>query len=230
MPLRPARTVASKETAGTGRAVLFDLDGTLLDSNQSIRSTMNAVLAERGLPTFAKAELDALIGTGLRDILARKMAQPDPAALAAMALRYRGVYSESGWFTVGFFPGLEDLVVDLQRRGRPVGIVTSKGQQETETLLFDLGVAGLFDTVVGDDDHRALKPDSAPVLEACRRIGCEPSGAVVVGDTRFDILAAKAAGARAVGVLWGNGSAQSLRDAGADKLVDSVSQLRRALA
>ncbi|MES2154030.1 MAG: HAD family hydrolase [bacterium] len=213
----------------TRKAVLFDLDGTLLDSNLSIRSTMNAVLAERGLPAFTRTELDGLIGTGLRDILARKLPAPDPTAIEAMARRYRDLYSEVGWVTVGIYPGLRELAVDLRANGTSLAVVTSKGQHETEALLADLGVLELFDAAVGDDDVRPIKPHPAPVLEACRRLGCAPADAAMIGDTRFDILAAKAAGAIAIGILWGNGSRDSLAEAGADHIVDSVPALRRVL-
>jgi 2-phosphoglycolate phosphatase len=213
--------------AAPGLAVLWDLDGTLLDSNLSIRQTMNHVLAERGLPTFAKAELDALIGHPLREILGTKT--PDPAAVEAMALRYRDVYSESGWVTVSLHEGVLPLAGLLRAAGHPQAIVTSKGQQESETLLQDLGIAHLFDAVVGDDDLRPLKPDPAPVLEACRLLRRAPGNAVMVGDTRFDIGAGKAAGAWAVGALWGNGSAQSLLEAGADALAKDADDLRRIL-
>jgi 2-phosphoglycolate phosphatase len=225
MPLRAGRRV---DAASPGLAVLWDLDGTLLDSNLSIRQTMNHVLGERGLPPFTKAELDALIGHPLRGILATKT--PDPAAVEAMALRYRDVYSESGWVTVGFHAGAVALVQRLRARGHPQAIVTSKGQRESEVLLEDLGVAHLFDAVVGDDDRRPLKPDPAPVLEACRLLHRGPERAAMVGDTRFDIGAAKAAGVFAVGVLWGNGSAQSLREAGADALARDAMDLQRVLA
>jgi phosphoglycolate phosphatase len=209
-------------------AVLWDLDGTLLESNLSIRQTMNHVLAERGLPPFTKGELDALIGHPLRDILATRTA--DRAAVEAMALRYREVYIESGWVTVDLHAGVVPLVERLRARGHPQAVVTSKGQQEAEVLLEDLGVAHLFDAVVGDDDERPLKPDPAPVLEACQLLRREPAQAVMVGDTRFDVGAAKAAGAFAVGVLWGNGTAQSLREAGADALAKDAADLERVLA
>jgi phosphoglycolate phosphatase len=208
-------------------AILWDLDGTLLDSNLSIRQTMNHVLGERGLAPFTKAELDALIGHPLRDILATKTT--DRAAVEAMALRYRDVYSESGWVTVSLHPGVLPLVQHLRAAGHPQAIVTSKGQQESEILLEDLGIAHLFDAVVGDDDRRPLKPDPAPVLEACRRLGRAPARAAMVGDTRFDVGAAKDAGAWAVGALWGNGSAQSLVEAGADALAKDAADLRRIL-
>lgn len=221
MPLRGGTGVDAR------LAVLWDLDGTLLESNLSIRQTMNHVLGERGLPPFAKAELDALIGHPLRDILATRTA--DRAAVEAMAHRYRAVYSESGWVTAGLHEGLPELVRGLRSHGHPQAVVTSKGQREAEVLLEDLGVADLFDAVVGDDDVRPLKPDPAPVLEACRQLRCSPKRAAMVGDTRFDVGAAKAAGALAVGVLWGNGSADSLLEAGADALAQDVAELARVL-
>jgi 2-phosphoglycolate phosphatase len=209
------------------RAVLWDLDGTLLDSNPSIRATMNHVLKERGLPVFAKQELDLLVGHPLREILATKC--PDPAVVETMAHRYRAVYNESGWLTVRLHDGVPELVDELERRGVRQALVTSKGQQETETLITDLGFAHPWDAIVGDDDVRPLKPDPAPVLEALRLLDCLPGEAAMVGDTRFDIGAGKGAGVLAVGVLWGNGSAESLRQAGADALVRDPKELRKLL-
>ena len=203
------------------------MDGTLLESRLSIRDTMNTVLAERGLPGFTKAELDALIGKPLREILAQRTA--DAAIVEAMTHRYRIAYNESGWVTVRLFDGLVPLVHELKGLGVAQGVVTSKGQVETETLLGDLGLTGLFDAVVGDDDARPLKPDPAPVLEACRQLGVAPGEAAMVGDTLFDVKAAKGAGAFAIGVLWGIQDEATLRSAGADRIVRTVPELRALL-
>ena len=211
-----------------GRAVLWDLDGTLLLSKLSIRETMNTVLAERGLPGFTKDELAGLIGHPLRAILATKT--PDQAAVDAMALRYREAYNESGWVTVRAAPGLPDLLLGLRQDGIGIGIVTSKGQQETEILLADLGLAHLVDAIVGDDDARPLKPDPAPVRAALGLLGgVAPDHAVMVGDTTFDVAAAKAAGVPAVGVLWGTHDKATLLAAGATTTVKDAKELARAL-
>jgi 2-phosphoglycolate phosphatase len=209
------------------RAVLFDVDGTILDAVPSIRETMNRVLAERGQPTFTKAELLKLIGNPLRVILATKC--PDPAVVEAMTHRYRDVYGESAWVLADLYPGVERLLADLHAAGVRTGVVTSKGQKEAERLLFDVGVLHLVDVVVGDDDARPLKPDPAPVLSACEALGVAPAEAAMVGDTRFDILAGIAAGAQAVGVTWGIGSRAELKEAGADVIVSDVKGLRRVL-
>jgi phosphoglycolate phosphatase len=209
------------------RAALWDLDGTLLDSRRSIRETMNTVLAERGLPGFTKDELGRLIGHPLRDILATKTG--DKAAVEAMAHRYRAAYNESGWVTVRVVPGLEDLVGRLRASGVRNAVVTSKGQVETEILLADLGIANLFDAVVGDDDVRPLKPDPAPVREALRLVDAGPEEAVMIGDTTFDAGAATGAGVRFVGVLWGTHDRPTLRAAGAVALAEDAAQLDKAL-
>ena len=205
--------------------MLFDVDGTILDANQSIRQTMNHVLAEQGQPVFGKAELEGLIGHPLRDILRTKAKDLAPDALERMALRYREVYNESGWVLAQPFPGITDLMSQLRREGVALGVVTSKGEEEAEKVFFDLGLGDAVETIVGDDDARPLKPDPAPVLEACRRLGVPVARACMVGDTRFDIEAARRAGAFAIGVLWGNGPRESLLEAGAQALVRDVNEL-----
>lgn len=207
--------------------MLVDLDGTLLDSRLSIRETLNTVLAERGLPPFSREDTDRLIGHPLRHILAQRT--DDAQAIEAMTHRYRAAYNEVGWITVGTYPGFVELLRDLRTQDVPLAVVTSKGQHETETLLFDLGLGDLFDAVVGDDDVRPLKPDPAPVREACRLLGVATNDAIMVGDTVFDIGAARDAGARSVGVLWGIHAAPALRDAGATALAQDVRQLGREL-
>jgi 2-phosphoglycolate phosphatase len=218
---------ASRRPMAGLRAVLWDLDGTLLESHQSIRETMNAVLAERGLPTFAPGELKSLVGQPLRVILATKCM--DQAVVESMALRYREVYNERAWVTVTLHAGMEGVLAEVAARGTLQAIVTSKGEEEARTLLFDLGILDHFQTVVGDDDVRPLKPDPAPVVEACRRLGVAPADAVMVGDTPFDVTAGRGAGVRTIGVLWGTADAASLRAAGAHDVCRDARALSRVL-
>ncbi len=219
-----------KEEAGLppavqGRIVLWDLDGTLLDPNGSIRGTLNHVVVEAGFEAFGPG--DVLIGMPLREIL--RLRTSETARIEAMVQRYREVFTGQGWRAVRFYPGMRELIAHLHASGVRQAIVTTKGEQEAIQLLDDLGILGLFDTVVGDDDVRALKPDPAPVVAACGRLGERPSAATMVGDTVYDIAAAKSAGARAVGVLWGHGDAASHRNAGADLIVADVAELTRDL-
>lgn len=209
------------------RAILWDVDGTLIESRQSIRSTINQVLAAARQPVFSAAQLDAQIGRPLRDILAEKCASTE--LVEALTHRYREVYSQSGWVTAQPMPGVLDVVEALRRRGIPQGIVTSKGQRETEILLQDLGMDH-FDVVIGDDDRRPLKPHPAPVLAACAGLGLLPEHVAMVGDTTFDVQAAQTAGAWAVGVPWGIHSASTLREAGANVVRDARDLQRTLMA
>src|SRR5687768_12390994 len=189
---------------------------------------MNTVLAERGLPVFTRDELDALIGHPLRDILATKT--KDMAIVEAMTHRYRAAYNESGWVTVRVAEGLLPLLERLRQDGVRTAVVTSKGQHETEVLLADLGIAHLFDAVVGDDDVRPLKPDPAPVREALALLGgLSPERAVMVGDTTFDVGAARGAGVACVGVLWGTHDRKTLFAAGAAAVASDAASLAKAL-
>lgn len=206
---------------------MWDMDGTLIESRTSIRETMNTVLAEEGLATFSRQELDALIGHPLRDILARKCS--DEAVIERMTQRYRVVYNESGWVTAHLFEGLEALLESLHARGVKQAVVTSKGQHEAEILLQDLGLSHLFSIVIGDDDARPLKPDPAPVRDACKAAGTPTQNGIMIGDTTFDIRSAVAAGATAVGVGWGIHEPPRLREAGAHYLVRTVSELEALL-
>lgn len=226
-PRHAAGNAGAGATGFAPRGVLFDLDGTFLDANQSIHETMNRVLAERGQPTFKRAELQALIGHPLRHILATKAR--DASLVEPMALRYREVYNESGWVTCEPYAGLPDLAEALRQEGWRVGVVTSKGELEASTVLFDLGILNLFDAVVGDDDQRPLKPDPAPILEACRRLGTSPATTAMVGDTHFDVEAGRNAGCLSLGVLWGNGTRKSLEDAGAHAVARTPEELASLL-
>ena len=205
-------------------AVLFDLDGTVLDPNGSIRATIDHVLAAAGLEPIAPEEV--LVGMPLRDILALRAAEP--ARVEALVAHYRRHFGDTTWRLVRWIPGVRGVVEGLRAQGTRTAVVTTKGEGEADRLLRDLGVRGLFDTVVGDDDERPVKPDPAPVLEACRRLGVAPWEAAMVGDTRFDVEAGRAAGCRTVAVLWGHGTPEV--GAQADAMAADAASLARLLA
>lgn len=188
---------------------------------------MNRVLRERGHAGFSVEEVRGLIGLGLRSILRKR--EPDAAVVEAMAMRYRELYMESGWVTVRLHAGVEEILRNARAAGIRQGVVTSKGQAEAESVLRDLGLLHYMDGVVGDDDVRPIKPDPAPVVEACRRLDVDAGNAVMVGDTSFDVAAGRGAGCRTVGVLWGTDGRAELTAAGCDTLASDARQLRRAL-
>lgn len=204
----------------------FDLDGTLLDPNGSIRHAIDAAVEWGGYGRFAEHEV--LIGMPLRDIL--HLRTDDAEAVEAMVRRFRHVYLEESWRLARFIPGTMEAVRAVRDQGIQTAIVTTKGEDEARTVLSRLGVAGDFDTIVGDDDVRPLKPDPAPVIAACGRLGHHPRDACMVGDTVYDIAAGRKAGAYTIGVLWGHGAHAELGAAGADVTVTDAAGLSEALA
>lgn len=208
------------------RAVCFDLDGTLLDPAGSIRDAIEHAVASQGLPGFAPDEV--LIGMPLRDILRTRT--HDAGRIDAMVDAFRQRYLDHGWRMVRWYDGVADVVHWLRDEGVGTAIVTTKGEAEAEGLMQRLHHADLWDTIVGDDDVRPLKPDPAPVIAACGRLGLHPSRCAMVGDTVFDIDAGRAAGTYTVGVAWGTGWHWNAAPDGADAVAKDARDLRRILA
>lgn len=206
------------------KAVLWDMDGTLLNPNGSIRGALDAAVRFGGFEPFASEEV--LIGMPLRDILQKRTR--DASAIEAMVDEFRRISYEEAWRIVQWYPGIKEVVAWCREQGWKTAVVTTKGEFEADLLLRNLGARELFDAVVGDDDVRALKPHPAPVLEACRRIGAAPTDAVMVGDTSYDVDAGRAAGCQTIGVAWGHGGSSHGAQA-ADVYVADAAQLQAAL-
>lgn len=206
------------------KAVLWDMDGTLLDPNGSIRGALDAAIRRGGFAPIPEDEV--LIGMPLRDILRRRTQDED--AIEAMVDEFRRVSYEETWRIVSWYPGILEALAWCRNVGIQTAVVTTKGELEADVLLRNLDARHWFDTVVGDDDVRPLKPDPAPVLAACRRLDVAPEAAVMIGDTVYDVDAGRAAGCTTIGVGWGHGSGIHSAQ-GADHIVHEAAQLLRTL-
>ncbi len=181
--------------------VCFDLDGTLLEPGGSIRKSIEHAVSTEGLRGFAQNEV--LIGMPLRDILRTRT--KDAEAIDRMVVAFREFYIAEAWRFATWFPGIQDMLSACRSHGLQTAIVTTKGEDEAEHLMRNLGASHYFDTIVGDDDVRALKPHPDPVIAACGRLERHPRDAIMVGDTSFDVDAGRAAGCHTIGVRWGSG-------------------------
>ncbi|HEY5661609.1 MAG TPA: HAD-IA family hydrolase [Gaiellaceae bacterium] len=179
--------------------VLFDLDGTVIDSGAiilaSMRHAAKEVLGEEPPDELLMA---AVGGPGLE----AQMHALAPDRVEELVSVYRA-HNEPLHGELATCPGMDDLLVRLRDEGRRLGIVTAK-RRATVALAFDvLPIEHLFETVVGGDETKAHKPDPEPLLLAAERMSADPAGCAYVGDSPFDIRAAKAAGMFAVAVTWG---------------------------
>ncbi len=205
--------------------VCFDLDGTLLEPGGSIRKSIDHAVSSEGLRSFAPEEV--LIGMPLRDILRTRTT--DAVAIDRMVAAFRAYYISDAWRFVQWYPGVQDMLAACRDHGLQTAIVTTKGEEEAEHLMRSLGASHLFDTIIGDDDVRALKPHPDPVIAACGRLGRHPRDAIMVGDTSFDVDAGKAAGCHTIGVRWGSGWQWGAAPDQAHELVDDAPALWQAI-
>jgi pyrophosphatase PpaX len=203
-------------------AVLFDLDGTLVDTVPFILAAVRHAFEGAGrCPT--DAEWIAGIGTPLRAQLASFARRPED--VEPLFERYRAFWLEHHDARTRPFPGAVDVVAGLAGRGHPVGIVTAKIEQGARRTLGHTGLLPFAGAIVGADSCANAKPHPEPVLLALARLGAAPRDAILVGDSPHDLAAAKAAGVRAVGALWGACTREALAAAGADHLLADVREL-----
>ena len=201
--------------------VLFDLDGTLIDSGAIILASFRHATATVLEREATDEELLAVVGRGLRDeMLALGGERADELVQA-----YRE-HNEPLHRELKSFVGVLEALRALRAQGRRLGVVTSKRSATVDLAFAMLPLDGMFETVVTADETERLKPDPEPLLLALERLHAEPKDAAYVGDSPFDIEAARAAGVFAVGVTWGGIFPRERLDAaGPDVVVDTVEEL-----
>lgn len=189
------------------KAALFDLDGTLVDSNEAVVWCVNELLRNLGLPAADPQEIIKLIGIGLTPLLRQFM--PDPEA---HVLEYRRLYAKGFADKTTVFEGALELLTKLKTRGVSNGIVTNRNKELAAVIVGHFNLDGVIDTLVGEGDGLPLKPDPAIIYEACRRLDVAPADALMIGDTEIDIETGKNAGCRTVLVDYDNNKSPSGAD------------------
>jgi pyrophosphatase PpaX len=207
--------------------VLFDLDGTLVDTVPFILACVrHAFQGYGGGPT--DEEWTAGIGTPLAVQLAQFARRPED--VPGLLDRYRVFWNEhhDAWTRV--FPGALEIVAALRGGGHPLAIVTAKTEHGALRTLRHTGLLPYMGAVIGADSCARCKPHPDPVLLALERLGASAGRAVLLGDSSHDLAAARAAGVAALGAAWGVSSGEALRVAGAGRVLADVRELPAVLA
>jgi len=176
--------------------LVFDLDGTLIDSVPDLTGALNEVLRERGYsPPLTPAEVAPMVGDGVPALVARAFAaRGGSAAEAAEVLpHYVKVYEANATNLTRPYPGVPETLAALRERGFRTAICTNKLQQATATVLEGLGLSALFDGIAGGDRYAVRKPEAGHLLGIIDELGGDPGRAVMIGDSENDAAAAHAA-------------------------------------
>ncbi|OPZ59296.1 MAG: Phosphoglycolate phosphatase [Deltaproteobacteria bacterium ADurb.Bin510] len=212
-------------------AIIFDLDGTLLDTLTDIAAAMNRVLAARGLPAHPARDYRFFVGNGMAELARRALPEDcrDAVTIDSALNAMRGEYARCWAESSKPYPGVRALLEDLTARGLKLGVLSSK-PDEFARLMVERLLPGInFDAVVGATCPALIKPDPTNALAMAAGFGVSPAAMLFVGDSAVDIETARRAGMHPVGVTWGFRPRAELIAAGALSLIDRPAELLELL-
>ena len=202
-------------------SVIFDLDGTLIDSRADLALAVNLTRGELGLPPLPQAQVVGYVGEGVRKLLAQAIPERPQDLERALAINQRH-YLAHLLDQTRLYPGVRPALDRLDQGGVRLLVVTNKPSLATGLILEGLGIAGLMAAVIGGGDCPALKPDPAPLRLALERAGCAADGAWMAGDHVTDLEAGRRAGLKRCFCRYGFGDP---RQEAWDLAVDDLSEL-----
>jgi phosphoglycolate phosphatase len=209
--------------------VIFDLDGTLVDTLEDLADAMNRVLSGEQAPVHSYATYKLLVGKGIRDLVGQAL-PPEKRSAATIAGCYARMiadYGEHCLVKTRQYDGVAELVGGLRAAGVKQAVLSNKSDTLTRRIVKSLFGPGGFDIVMGAQPDLPLKPDPTVALLISTRLGVAPSQIVFLGDSGIDMATASAAGMIAVGAAWGFRTKQELLEMGASAVLDHPLELLR---
>jgi len=214
---------------GALQAVLFDLDGTLLNTLDDLAASTNAALDMHGMPQRTTDEVRRFVGNGVAKLIERAVPAGTSGEKAKQVLAgFIAHYEKHSADHTGPYPGIMELLSALRTQGVKCAVISNKIEPAVKTLCTEY-FGDFIQAAVGDAPERRTKPDPMGVYEAMARLGVSKENCVYIGDSDVDIYTGHNAGIKSIGVTWGFRSEELLRDAGADFICHTAGELLELL-
>jgi len=214
--------------------VLFDLDGTLIDSLPDLAFSVDSMLERLGLPRHGKTHIRNWIGNGIERLVKRALtgdmhAEPEPELFRKAMPVFQEIYEQNVCVLSRCYDGVRNSMDYLKENNYRTGCVTNKVERFTNILLQAHGIYEDFDIIIAGDTLAKKKPDPLQLLHAAEQFNIRPERSLMVGDSINDVKAARAAGFQILCVSYGYNLGRDIREANPDAVLDSLSELPRLL-
>ncbi|MCB1790046.1 MAG: phosphoglycolate phosphatase [Gammaproteobacteria bacterium] len=211
--------------------ILIDVDGTLVDSVPDLAYCVDEMMKRLGRPVHGEAKVRNWVGNGVERLVRRALVgeldgEPSDEDFERAYPIFLELYADNTSKRSCLYPGVREGLDYLQAQGYRLGCVTNKAAQFTLPLLKDLGVHDAFGIIVAGDTLAVKKPDPGPLLHAAKHFGVAPADALMIGDSKSDVTAARAAGFQIVCMSYGYNHGEDIRDYAPDAVIDSMDELR----
>lgn len=208
------------------KLVIFDFDGTLIDTKKTIVAAKQETMRVMGLKIADEEACASTIGLSAKIGFKTMYPELSEQSLDLCVTTYRKLFEEKKKIIPPMvFPNVEEVLADIEKKGIMRTIATSRNTVSLNDFLVKLNLAGYFPYVLGGDDTAFLKPHPEPVIKTLKELSFEPKQTLVVGDMPFDIEMGKGAGTYTCGVTYGNSKMEQLIEAGADFIIDDIKDL-----
>ena len=227
-----ADSAAQKGALLPVKAVMIDLDGTLLDTAGDLAAAANSMLRELGREELPVETIRSYIGKGIQKLVKRSLTgslddEPDTTLFAKAMPIYEREYANTLCVNTFPYPGVIDGLNALQRQGFRLACITNKAEAFTQPLLRGTGLLDYFEIVLSGDSLPRRKPDPLPLLHACKHFGILPNEMLLIGDSLNDTEAARAAGCHVFCVPYGYNEGRDVRELDCDAIVASIDEASR---
>ncbi|RHR31867.1 HAD family hydrolase [Clostridium sp. AF19-22AC] len=206
------------------KACIFDLDGTLTDTLDSLTFSVNETLKEMGLPPITRDECRMFVGNGAKVLLEKSLkasGEKDLARLDEAMQRYDRIFKTGCTYHVVPYDGIMELLSKLKPAGIRMAVLSNKPDRDALSVVKEIFGTDTFQWIQGQKEGVPRKPDPAAALDIAQKLQADASETLYIGDSEVDIATGRAAGMKTIGVSWGFRGREALREAGAELIMDS---------